>query len=130
MLFRPDSGDMSAIGLNVCRVLLVLAAVMLIPAALGFTLGETNDALAFVIVASITGLIGLAGEATLSRDVRVDLQHGMIVAAVVWLVAPLIGAMPLHLSGHYASFFDAYFDAMSGFATAGLAVINDLDHLS
>ena len=130
MLFRPDTGDLSAIGLNLCRVLLVIAAVMLLPAIVGFALGEYNEALAFVISACLAGIVGLVGELTLSRTVVIDWQHGMIVAAVAWLVAPLFGAMPLHLSGHYGSFFDAYFDAMSGFATAGLAVINDLDHLT
>jgi trk system potassium uptake protein TrkH len=130
VLFRPDTGDLSAIALNLCRVLLVVAAVMLIPAVAGFALGETNDALAFVIAASVTALVGLAGELTLHRGVAIDWQHGMIVAAVAWVVAPMFGAIPLFLSGHYGSFFDAYFDAMSGFATAGLAVINDLDHVS
>jgi trk system potassium uptake protein TrkH len=49
--------------------------------------------------------------------------------ALSWLVVAFLGAVPLFLSGHYASFLDAYFDAMSGFATAGLAVVGDLDHV-
>ncbi|MPZ73455.1 MAG: hypothetical protein GEU74_09520 [Nitriliruptorales bacterium] len=130
MLFRPDTGDLAAIGLNLSRVLLVVAAVMLIPAVLGFALGETNDALSFVIAAALTASVGLVGEIILPRDIDIDWQHGMMVAAVAWLVAPVFGAVPLHLSGHYGGFLDAYFDAMSGFVTAGLAVINDLDHLS
>ena len=130
MLFRPDTSDLSAIALNLCRVLLVVAAVMLIPAVVGVVLGEHNEALAFLIAACLAAIVGLVGELTLPRDISIDWQHGMIVAAIAWVVAPLFGAMPLHLSGHYGSFFDAYFDAMSGFATAGLAVINDLDHLA
>jgi trk system potassium uptake protein TrkH len=130
MLFRPDTGDLAAIGLNLSRVLLVIAAVMLIPAGLGFALGETNDALSFVISAGLAAIVGLIGELFLPRNIDIDWQHGMMVAAIAWLVAPLFGALPLHLSGHYGNFLDAYFDAMSGFATAGLSVINDLDHLS
>lgn len=130
MLFRPDSGDFSAIAVGLGRVLLAVAAVMLIPAIFGFAIGETNEALSFVLTAGMAGSVGLITELTLSQRASADWQHGMIVAAVAWLVAPLFGAIPLHLSGHYLSFLDAYFDAMSGFATAGLAVINDLDHLA
>ncbi len=130
MLFRPSRGDLTAIGLNLCRVLLVVAGVMLLPATLGFVRGETNEALAFVITAALAAIVGLLGEVFLPRDVDVDWQHGMVVAAVSWLLAPLFGAVPLFLSGHYGQFLDAYFDAMSGFVTAGLAVINDLDHLA
>jgi trk system potassium uptake protein TrkH len=34
------------------------------------------------------------------------------------------------LSGHYASYLDAYFESMSGFATIGLTLANDLDHMA
>jgi trk system potassium uptake protein TrkH len=50
--------------------------------------------------------------------------------ALSWLSVPLIAALPLALSGHYASYLDAYFEAMSGFATIGLTLANDLDHMS
>jgi len=45
-------------------------------------------------------------------------------------VATVLGAIPLYLSGHWKSFLDASFDAMSGFATTGLSLVQDLDHLS
>ncbi|TBR14829.1 TrkH family potassium uptake protein [bacterium] len=38
--------------------------------------------------------------------------------------------MPLYLSGHFNSYIDACFDAMSGFATTGLTLVQNLDHLS
>jgi trk system potassium uptake protein TrkH len=55
--------------------------------------------------------------------------HGLIVVPVAWLVAMVLGAVPLYLSGHFGSFLDASFDAMSGFATTGLVLIQDIDHL-
>jgi trk system potassium uptake protein TrkH len=56
--------------------------------------------------------------------------HGLIVVSLVWLVVPAIGAIPLARSGHYGDVIDAYFDAMSGLTTTGLATIQDLDHLA
>jgi trk system potassium uptake protein TrkH len=57
-------------------------------------------------------------------------MQGMIVVSLSWLVAMFLGAIPLYLSGHWKSYLDACFDAMSGFATTGLALVQDLDHLS
>jgi trk system potassium uptake protein TrkH len=57
-------------------------------------------------------------------------MQGMIVVSLSWVVATLLGAIPLYLSGHWGSYLDACFDAMSGFATTGLTLVQDLDHLS
>ncbi len=54
----------------------------------------------------------------------------MVVVALTWLVVPLVGSIPFVPSGHYASMLDAYFDAMSGLTTTGLALVQDLDHLA
>ena len=130
MLFRPDAADLRVIGLNIGRALTGVGVVMLIPAALGGILREWNEALGFVVAAGIAVSIGLCAQIWLRTTRAATWQHGMVIAATTWLIVPYLGAIPLHLSGHYASFLDAYFDSMSGFATAGLAVINDLDHLA
>ena len=57
-------------------------------------------------------------------------MQGMIVVSLSWVVAMILGAIPLYLSGHWKSFLDACFDTMSGFATTGLALVQNLDHLS
>ncbi len=129
MLFRPDSSDLRVIGLNTGRVLSGVGVIMLLPAALGFAWGEHDAALGFVIGASTALIPGLAAEWLLATRRGAQWHHGMAIAALSWLVAAFVGAVPLYLSGHYGGFLDAYFDAMSGFATAGLAVINDLDHV-
>lgn len=130
MLLRPSLQDMRFIGLFTGRVLIGVAAAMLVPAVVGLVAGEPNAAAGFVIGACLAGLLGCTAQLTLRTTRRATWQHGMITSALSWLVSPFFGAVPLFLSGHYGGFGDAYFDAMSGFATAGLAVINDLDHLS
>ena len=130
MLLRPDRGDLRVIGLNTGRVLLGVGLVMLLPAVAGVAWGELNEAAGFVIGACTAVLLGLLGEWRLWTRRPAGWHHGMVVAALSWLVAPFVGAIPLYLSGHYSDFLGAYFDAMSGFATAGLSVINDLDHVA
>jgi trk system potassium uptake protein TrkH len=130
VLVRPDRRDLALIGLYTGRVLTGLGLVMLVPAALGFARAEIDDALGLVIGAALALLLGRLAELRLRTGRPLDWSHAMAAAALSWLVATYIGAIPLYLSGHYASFLDAGFDAMSGFATAGLAVINDVDHVS
>src|SRR5665811_2234010 len=92
--------------------------------------GEPDAATGLGIGACIAMLLGLAAEWKLHTRRTANWQHGMVVAALSWLVGPFVGAIPLFLSGHYDSFLDSYFDAMSGFATAGLSVMADLDHVA
>ena len=84
----------------------------------------------FLMMAGIFAVVGVA----LSRNVlvapRLDWSHGMVVVALTWLLVPAIGSLPLAMSGHFGSPLDAYFDAMSGLTTTGLALIQDLDHLA
>ena len=54
----------------------------------------------------------------------------MCVAALSWLVAMAISAIPLYLSSHYNSYLDSCFETMSGYATTGLSLANDLDGMA
>jgi trk system potassium uptake protein TrkH len=130
MLVRPDTQDVRLIGLYTGRVVALAGLVMVIPAVVGWLRGEPHDALGFVIGASLAVIIGQAAELALRTRAQLQGSHALAVVALSWLGVAFVGAVPLFLSGHYATFLDAYFDAMSGFATAGLAVINDLDHTS
>jgi trk system potassium uptake protein len=130
VLLRPDHEDLRVIGLYTGRVVLGVGAVMLLPAAYGLVRQEWNEAASLVIGGCLGIAAGLVAELRLATRRDVGWQHGMVIAGLSWLAAPLIGAVPLYLSGHYGTFLGAYYDAMSGFATAGLSVMNDLDHLA
>ncbi len=49
---------------------------------------------------------------------------------LAWIVLALFASIPLFLSGHYADYLDALFEAVSGLTTTGASVVQDLDHLS
>lgn len=57
-------------------------------------------------------------------------QQAIIVTGLSWMAVALVGAVPLYLSGHYASFLDATFEAVSAFTTTGLTLACDLDHMA
>ena len=130
MLFRPDRTDFRLIGFYTGRVMTGVGVAMLVPMAVAFALGEHSDGLGFLIGVSVALLAGSGSALLLRTRAPLRTTHGLATVALSWLLAPIPAAIPLLLSGHYASFMDAYFEAMSGFATIGLTLVNDLDHLS
>jgi trk system potassium uptake protein TrkH len=138
MLVRPAADDLRTIGSALGRILLVVAVASLIPTAWAVAGKEWNPLGSFLLMGSVFALLGvtllrasLAPQSTITTDQRhLDWGHGMVVVALTWLIVPLIGSIPFVLSGHYASLLDAYFDAMSGLTTTGLALVQDLDHLA
>lgn len=130
MLFRPDERDFRLIGFYAGKVLFGVGLVMLLPAALAIVLGEGNDAVSFVIGACLAVLVGQASQTFLRSPAPLSTSHGLTAVALSYFVVPFFACIPLLLSGHYASYLDAYFESVSAFATTSLTLVNDLDHLS
>ncbi len=130
MILRPRLEDLKIIGFYLGKITLGLAITMVIPIIGGLVFGELNPALDFILGIEISVLLGLLLLNICRTDKDLNWMQGMIVVSLSWIVAMLLGAVPLYLSGHWKSFFDACFDSMSGFATTGLTLIQDLDHLS
>ena len=130
MILKPLREDFKIIGFYLGKIILGLAMVMAIPILFALCFGELNPVLDFSLSLEISILLGLLLVKVCHTDKDLNWMQGMIVVSLSWLVAMILGAIPLYLSGHWKSFLDACFDAMSGFATTGLALVQDLDHLS
>lgn len=130
MILKPRLEDLKIIGFYLGKIILGLAVTMVIPIFIALCFRETNPALDFFISIEIAVLFGVLLIKICQTDKDLNWMQGMIVVSLSWVVAMILGAIPLYLSGHWKSFLDACFDAMSGFATTGLALVVDLDHLS
>lgn len=130
MLLRPTQDDLRLIGYNAARMLLISAVAGLIPLVWALLAGEWAPATDFLVMVGLYGLLGALGLLLRPRSDRLDWSHGMVVVALIWLIVPLVGAVPLALSGHFGSWLDAFFDAMSGITTTGLTLAQDLDHMA
>ncbi|MBU4141104.1 MAG: TrkH family potassium uptake protein [Candidatus Omnitrophica bacterium] len=130
MILRPQVQDIKIVGQYSGRIILGLGLLMLIPLLVAVCFGETAAALDFVIGASFCLSAGYVLIILCFTRKELTWKHGMVVVSLSWLLAMFFGAIPLYLSRHWASFLDACFDAMSGFATTGLTLVQDLDHLS
>ena len=77
----------------------------------------------------VPAAVALAGAVALKRDLArpaLDTRRAMILCALGWIVVSAVGALPFCL-GLGTSFLDAYFEAVSGFTTTGITVLNGLD---
>jgi trk system potassium uptake protein len=130
MLLRPTIDDLRVITYNLARMLLISAAAGLVPLVWAVLTGELAPAADFLVMVGVFSLAGTAGLALKPKHDRLDWRHGMAVVALIWLVVPIIGSIPLILSGNYARWIDAFFDAVSGLTTTGLTVVQDIDHMA
>ena len=130
MIISPDKKDFSTI-LNILgRLILGLSFFMVIPLLVAFFKNETPSFFDFLISFSLTATLGLLLLVIFPVKKHVGWVHAFFSVTIGWLFFSLLGAVPLYLSNHFLSFTDAWFEAMSGFTTTGLTLINDLDHLS
>ncbi|MDP2940482.1 MAG: potassium transporter TrkG, partial [Candidatus Omnitrophota bacterium] len=130
MVLKPQLDDIKVIGYYLGKVIIGLGFFMFVPIIIGILFKELNPVLDFVL--GILICLSFGSLLVISCRTEKDLawMHGMIVVSLSWIAATILGAIPLYFSHHWLSFLDACFDAMSGFATTGLVLVQDLDHLS
>ncbi|MFH1875785.1 MAG: TrkH family potassium uptake protein [Candidatus Omnitrophota bacterium] len=130
MLLRPQIEDFKVVGEHLGKIIIGLALAMCLPLAVGACYREVNPLVDFVISILISFIVGIVLVTMCRTNREPRWMHGMAIASLAWIVAMLLGAIPLYLSRHWNSYLDACFEAMSGFATTGLTLAQDLDHLS
>lgn len=64
------------------------------------------------------------------EDIKVYTRDGLVLAALIWLVYSLLGALPLCLTGELPNYVDALFQIISGFTTTGASVIPNIEAIS
>lgn len=130
MILKPTLEDYRIIGYYLGKITIALGVLMLIPFAIAIAYSEMSPAIDFLLSISITFIIGavLSGICHTKEDLAT--RHAMSVSALAWLAAMFVSAIPLVMSGHYASYLDACFETMSGYATTGLTLVSDLDHMA
>lgn len=130
MIPRPRADDFRVIGRYTGRIVIGVGLLMLPPLAVSLIGRDWNPAADFLIGIGACLCAGLALETACCGARTPTWSHGMVIAAVSWLAAMTLAAVPGWLSGHYGGYLDACFDAMSGFTTTGLFLLQDLDHAS
>lgn len=113
-------------------VIIGTALLMILPIVTAIAFGEWNALFDFVISINVSLIVGfamvIAGKS--KEKIEFEWKHGLIISSLSWVVLMILCSIPYYLSGNILSFLDACFDVMSGFTTTGVAMIQDLDHVS
>jgi trk system potassium uptake protein TrkH len=129
MILKPRLEDIKVIGHYLGKVIFGFGLTMLVPFFCALAFKEAAPAIDFFISFGATVIIGLALQRICSTEEDLNWMQGMIVVSLSWLAVMAAAALPFYLSGHWLSYLDACFDAMSGIATTGLALAQNIDHM-
>ncbi|WBU65392.1 TrkH family potassium uptake protein [Paracoccus aerodenitrificans] len=121
--------DIRPVAHTIAKISVALGAMMVVPAVIDFAAGDPNwirmtQSMLIVLVVS-----GLVMAATSSAKHSLTIEQSFLLTSGLWLVLPLIGALPLMIGAPGLNFTDAYFESMSGLTTTGTTVIPQLDNL-
>ncbi len=110
--------------------IVLLAALMILPALTAMLDGNTALAWTFAASAVLSGFFGAGFAMTTKRQAaQFGKREGFMFLVLVWLVLALFGAIPLHFSGLPGRPIDAFFEAISGLTTTGATVFEELEEV-
>lgn len=130
MILKPVAEDYKIIGYYLGRITIGLGFLMMIPLAIALICAEYAPSVDYLLSIGIALFSGVLISGACRTDKDLSSGHAMCVAALSWLIAMFVSAVPLYLSGHYASFLDASFETMSGYATTGLSLTINVDSMA
>ncbi len=109
-------------------VLLIFAALMLLPLITALAFGESVRGYAAAM--AVTAGVGLALLCIKPRTRTIYAREGFAAVSLAWILMGLFGAIPFVISGDIPRYADAVFETVSGLTTTGASVVNDVDTLS
>lgn len=110
------------------RVLLILAALLLLPLIAALVYGES--VLPFAATILLTAACGGALLLFRPRSREIYAREGFACVGLSWLAMSLLGCVPFLISGDIPHFVDAFFETVSGFTTTGASILSDIESLS
>lgn len=115
---------------TVGRIALATALLLLLPALVSLIYREScgwsflvTVGIALAISAALTFLSRPKSQVIYARE-------GFAIVALGWLLTSLLGCLPFILSGEVPSFFDAFFETVSGLTTTGASILTNVEALS
>ncbi len=120
--------DLYIIGEQLGLIMVGIGVVTLIPILVALIYGETNY-ISFFLPSVFSILIGLGFRRIFEgQSHNIRLKHGMMIAAIAWLWAALIGGLILTQATHI-SFLNAYYESMSAWTGTGMTIFPDVESL-
>lgn len=110
-----------------CVILLIEAALLLIPLLIAVIYGES--VLPFLITIGALIAVSLPGILQKPKNTKIYAKEGFVTVAASWLLMSAFGALPFVLSGAIPNYIDAFFETCSGFTTTGASILRVIEGL-
>ena len=109
--------------LNILGKIVLTEVCLMIPSLLVSLYYGDGDWSYFVVTMIPAALLGAALSRVKPREAKLTSRDGYCIVAYGWILISLIGAVPLYLSDQFTSYFQAFFEIVSGFTTTGASVL-------
>ena len=109
------------------RLLILLGLAQLAPLLVAALYREPASLFAFTASALAAAAVGALLSLLPDRDPTLFQREGILIVALGWLSASVLGGLPYLLTGTLALPVDALFEASSGFTTTGATVLADIE---
>ena len=113
------------------RMLLLEAALMILPLIIGLLFGEGMRTFgSFLIVIALLTALGRSMGIKKPQSMHLYAKEGLVIASLSWLFLSFFGGLPFVFSGEIPSLVDAFFESSSGFTTTGSSILTNVEALS
>ena len=109
--------------------LLIIEAFLMIPSYIIALAEKGPDRIPFLLTIILTALVGYIMTRAKSTHDSISPKEGLAIVAVGWVLASILGALPLYFSGSTPTYVDAFFEIVSGFTTTGATIMTDIESL-
>lgn len=109
--------------------ILILEAVLMIPALVVALLYGEGDALSFAATMGLLTVVGAIMALCKPERRKMFARDGMMIVSLSWLLLAFFGAMPAYFNGSIPVFEDAFFESISGFTTTGSSILREIESL-
>lgn len=109
------------------KVLIGFSILLLFPIIVSLIYKESI--ISFLIPSLISLVLGLLLNSIEPANKNLYAKDGFVIVTMAWFLISLIGSMPFML-GDNLSFFDAFFETVSGLTTTGASIYEDVEHLT
>ncbi len=116
---------------TVGQLVLIEAALLLLPLAVSLIYGERIATMSFTVTAAGAAVLGtLILLVCRTKNHVIYAKEGFVIVALTWIAVSAIGAVPFVISGDIPHYIDAFFETVSGFTTTGSSILTDIESLT
>lgn len=117
------------IAYTIGRILIIVAAAMLIPMILSLFFDE-GISVSYLIPILISLALGALASIKPPENKNLFVREGMVIVGLSWIIISVISGLPFFISRQIPNAVDCFFETVSGFTTTGSTILTDVESMS